>query len=74
MRIHAKYDWKRLTPADGYHYFFGYYDRCPWNHDQTLHLTLKVTQDSRLPLPGETAEVGVVDRNGHYEGLTETRA
>ncbi len=74
MRIHPKYDWKRLTPADGSHYFFGYYDRCPWNHDQTLHLVLKVAQATRLPVPGETAEVGVVDRGGHYQGLAETRA
>ena len=30
MRIHPEYEWKKITPDDG-HYFFGYYDRNPWN-------------------------------------------
>ena len=71
--IHEKYNWKRLTPADG-HYFFGYYDRNPWNHDQTLHLALKIDQCDRLPRPGETAEIGVVTMDAKYTPLTTTRA
>ena len=66
--------WQKLSPSDG-HYFFGYYDRIPWNHDNSLHLTLKAPQCERLPLPGETAEIGIIDWNtGKYNGLTETRA
>ena len=71
--ISSIYNWRRLTPDDG-HYFFGYYDRNPWNHDQTLHLMMKVDQCERLPLPGETAEIGVVTPHGNYRKLTETRA
>eukprot|EP00831_Metopus_contortus_P042812 TRINITY_DN3421_c0_g1_i4.p1 TRINITY_DN3421_c0_g1~~TRINITY_DN3421_c0_g1_i4.p1 ORF type:complete len:401 (-),score=74.59 TRINITY_DN3421_c0_g1_i4:1499-2701(-) len=73
MNIHPEFQWKRLTPK-GAHHFFGYYDRCAWNHDQTLHLTLKVTQRDRLPTPGETAEIGTVNSNGIYTPLTTTRA
>lgn len=73
MNIHPRYPWRRLTPT-GSHHFFGYYDRCPWNADQTLHLALKVGQCSRLPAPGETAEIGVVDRAGSYTPQASTRA
>ena len=73
MKIHDKFQWKRLTPDDGL-YFFGYYDRCPWNDDQTLHLALKVSQNDRNPLPGETAEIGVVTKDAEYTPLTTTRA
>lgn len=73
MKIHPSLDWQRLTPK-GAEYFFGYYDRCPWNRDNSLHLTLKTNQCSRLPVRGETAEIGVVTTTGEYTPLTETRA
>lgn len=73
MRIHPTLDWKRLTPEDG-NYFFGYYDRCPWNAEQNLHLALKAPQCDRLPVQGETAEVGIVTKDGKYTGLVTTRA
>lgn len=71
--ISSIYNWRRLTPEDG-HYFFGYYDRNPWNADQSLHLMMKIDQCERLPLPGETAEIGTVTPKGEYRKLTETRA
>jgi len=54
------HSWEKLSPSDG-HYFFGYYDRNPWNAENTLHLALKVGQCERLPQAGETAEVGVLE-------------
>jgi hypothetical protein len=72
-KISSIYNWKRLTPDDG-HYFFGYYDRNPWNADQSLHLMMKINQMSRLPLAGETAEVGTVTVNGNYQKILDTRA
>ena len=71
--ISSIYNWQRITPDDG-HYFFGYYDRNPWNADQSLHLVLKIDQCERLPLPGETAEIGAVTPNGNWRKFTETRA
>ncbi len=69
-----KYKWEKISPSDG-HYCFGYYDRNPWNHDQSLHLALKVPQNERLPLPGEKAEIGVIEMASHkFESLTTTHA
>lgn len=74
QRIHDDLEWKCLTPDPG-HYYFGYYDRCPWNADNTKHLALHVGQCERLPERGETAEVGIVMRDGSgFRKLTETRA
>ncbi len=66
--------WRKISPADG-HYFFGYYDRQPWNKDQTLHLALKAPQQERLPIKGERAEVGVIETaEGRFRSLAQTRA
>lgn len=50
--IHEKLEWLCLTPDPG-HYLFGYYDRCPWNADNTKHLALKVGQCEKLPERGK---------------------
>lgn len=72
--ISGKYRWRKITPDDG-HYFFGYYDRNPWDHTQTRHLTLKIPQCDRIPERGEEAEIGFVDIvSGRYEPQTVTRA
>lgn len=73
MKIDPNHNWKKLTPDDG-HYFFGYYDRNPWNRDVTRHLVMKIPQITRLPERGERAEIGLLDLNGNYEPLTTTRA
>jgi hypothetical protein len=73
MTIAPPAGWQRLSPADG-HYAFGYYDRNPWNADQTLHLALRLPQSERLPAVGETAEVGVLDLAGRFTRLATTRA
>ena len=72
-QISSKYNWRKLTPDDR-HYFFGYYDRNPWNGDLTKHLVMKAPQIQRLPARGERAEVGLIDLEGHYEPLVTTRA
>ncbi len=71
--IHSVHAWKKISPDDG-HYFFGYYDRNPWNGDVTRHLVMKIPQITRLPERGERAEIGLLDRRGNYEPLTTTRA
>ena len=73
MKISETFNWKRITPDNG-HYFFGYYDRNPWNPSQTLHLAMKIPQMNRLPQPGELAEIGTVTVDGGYVPLTTTRA
>ena len=74
MKISDSYNWQKLTKDDG-HYFFGYYDRCPWNADSSKHLVIKANQCEQLPVQNEIAEIGYVDRNTFdYIKLTETRA
>ena len=74
MNISTQFDWTNLTPEDG-HYTFGYYDRCPWDADQRLHLALRIPQQTRLPLGGEPAQVGYIDRaERRFHAVTETRA
>ncbi|MFG0249047.1 MAG: hypothetical protein ACF8OB_09190, partial [Phycisphaeraceae bacterium JB051] len=75
MHIHDQLNWQRLTPDTGHH-FFGYYDRCAWNHDNSKHLCLSVEQCERLPIAGETATVGYVDFNADmsFVPVAQTRA
>ena len=73
--ISPDFQWKKLTPDDGMHYFFGYYDRNPWNKSQTKHLALRVDQDDRIPERGETAELGyVTPEKQEFVSLTTTLA
>ncbi|HBE04825.1 MAG: hypothetical protein A2096_15605 [Spirochaetes bacterium GWF1_41_5] len=69
------YHWEILVNDQKKHCFFGYYDRCPWNKDTQLHLAIRTIQRKRLPLRGETAEIGVVNRKEKkFIKITETRA
>ncbi len=66
--------WIDLTPEHG-HFMFGYYDRCPWDATHRFHLALRIPQQTRLPEPGESADVGVVDRETRtFRKLGETLA
>ncbi len=72
--ISDTFHWICLTPGNG-HFLFGYYDRCPWDSADRLHLALRIPQQNRLPEPGESAEVGLVEL-GHpeFRRLAETQA
>lgn len=71
--ISDKFNWQKLTPDDGYDYFFGYYDRNPWDNTISRHLTLKVPHINRLPRVDEPAEIGFVTQDGKYTALVTTR-
>jgi len=73
--ISDTYRWQCITPEAG-HYTFGYYDRCAWDPQMRYHLALRIPQQRRLPEPGETATVGLIDmRNGFaFRPVAETRA
>ena len=51
----------KITPDDGYHYFFGYYDLQPYDKTGTLHLAHRVKFADRLPEKEDICEVGVID-------------
>lgn len=70
--IKKSYYAKRISPLDG-EYFFGYYDLQPFNGN--LHLTHKVADADKLHMPGDVAEIGLLDINTEkYERLDTTGA
>ncbi|MBM3788113.1 MAG: hypothetical protein FJW30_27535 [Acidobacteria bacterium] len=54
------------------HHFFGYYGVSPWNHRGDHVLCLESDFQNRMPLPGETARIGLAGRP--FVPLVETRA
>ncbi|MBM4109621.1 MAG: hypothetical protein FJ255_12580 [Phycisphaerae bacterium] len=65
---------RRLSPRDGGHYFFGYYDRCPWSADQGLVLAHRAEFCDRAPGPADRAAIGVLEGNGSFRRLDATSA
>jgi len=66
-----------LTPNDGYHYFFGYYDLLSYDADDRRHLFNKVSLDYRDRLPGanDVNQLGYVDtQTGETTVFAETTA
>lgn len=51
----------RASPDDGWHYWFGYYDKCPWSPDGTRLLAHRARFCDRFPAPGDEAEVGWIE-------------
>lgn len=57
------------------HHFFGYYGICPWNESGRYLVCLESAFQDRMPLPGESAAIGLVDaKTGEFNKVTETRA
>ena len=54
-------DAKVITPSDGGHYFFGYYDLQPFDSTGRYHLCHKVGFEGRIPEADEVCELGVID-------------
>ena len=52
---------KRLTPSDEFEHFFGYYDKNPWNINQTKILALRAQCTWKEPAPKEEAEIVLID-------------
>ena len=64
-----------ITPDDGYHYFFGYYDLQPLDSKQRMHLAHRVGFMDRMQEAGDTAELGAVDmESGEFVKYAETTA
>ena len=64
-----------ITPDDGFHYFFGYYDLQPFDSAERKHLCHRVPFMDRLPEPGDRAELGEIDlETGVFAPFAETAA
>ena len=66
-------DLKIITPDDGYHYFFAYYDMRATQSGDTKHLCHRVPFMDRLPVAEDVCEIGYVD-NGEFFKIGETTA
>ena len=56
----------RLTPEDGYEYFFGYYDKCPWDPSGRYVLCHRVKNAYESPDSDEEAQLVMIDtRDGN---------
>lgn len=56
-------DITKVNPEDDYNYFFGYYDKCPWNKEETKVLCHRAKRELlyRFPNPDDEVELGVID-------------
>lgn len=66
-------DLKIITPDDGYHYFFAYYDMRATQSGDTKHLCHRVPFMDRLPVAEDVCEIGYVG-NGEFFKIGETTA
>ncbi len=66
---------RRRTQNDG-HYFFGYYDKYPWDKSQRYLLAHKSEFMNRQPVGGDTAVIGMIDLsdNDRFIELADTSA
>ncbi|MEQ8768900.1 MAG: hypothetical protein RIB60_00170 [Phycisphaerales bacterium] len=68
---------RRVTPDDGLHYWFGYYDKCPWDSTGAKLLVHRTNFVDRFPEPSDPAEIGWVDptaRKPKFHKIGTTRA
>lgn len=70
--LHPQVNLRRVSPDDG-HYFFGYYDKCPWDPTGRHLLAHKLDFFDRQPRPHEEAAIGVIDlTSGLFHELDRT--
>lgn len=51
----------RVSPDDGFEYFYGYYDKSPWDATDRYMICIKVKQAYKSVAPKEPGVVGVLD-------------
>ena len=45
----------RISPNDGYEYFYGYYDKSPWDENNRYIISMKVNDTTHSVAPKEKA-------------------
>ncbi len=51
----------KISPDDNYEYFYGYYDKSPWDATGRFVISMKVKQAYKSVAPEEPGVVGVID-------------
>ena len=59
----------RISPNDDYEYFYGYYDKSPWDKNDRYIIALKVKNAYKVPDSVEEAKIVVIDT--HKENKAE---
>jgi hypothetical protein len=67
---------ERVSQNDGKHYFFGYFDKYPWDINQRYLLAHQISFMGRQPEAGEPAIIGMIDLqdNNKFIPLSQTTA
>jgi hypothetical protein len=74
-KIKVEGNLKRLTPKDEYEYFFGYYDKSPWDITDRYVLCLRAKETHKNVAPKDDAEIILIDsENGTIKILGVTKA
>jgi hypothetical protein len=60
-KIKYQGDIKRVTPNDEYEYFFGYYDKSPWDASNRYMLCHRVLSTIKSVSPKEPADIIIID-------------
>lgn len=64
----------KVSPSDA-HYFFGYYDKCPWNRTGEYVLAHRSTFIDHFPLPEDKVELGIINlKSKEFKKFAETTA
>src|SRR5690625_2714374 len=66
----------RISPDDGMEYFFGYYDKSPWDATDRYMLSLRVKNTYSSVAPNEPAEIVIFDtqNNNSFEVIGKTHS
>lgn len=57
----------RVSPDDGFEYYYGYYDKSPWDATDRYMICIKVKQAYKSVAPKEPGVVGVLDTKNNNE-------
>lgn len=65
-----------ISPEDDYDYFFGYYDKSPWDANNRYMLCMKAKDTSKEVAPNEKLEILLIDteNNNKVEKIAESHA
>ena len=70
-----KFPVRTISPNDGYHYFFGYYDLNTYHENGRYHLANRVKFMDRFPTKDDICELGYIDlETGEFIKFAETTA
>ncbi|MGP6146566.1 hypothetical protein [Jeotgalibaca sp. A122] len=68
-KLKSEGELERISPKDGYEYFFGYYDKSPWDATDRYMLSLRAKNTYSDVAPSEPAEIVIFDT--HHQNSFE---